>query len=455
MPAVQMSKNVVIVGGGIAGLAASIFLARGGRSVTIFDRRRALGGRAVTHLRTGFRFNLGPHALYRAGVGAQVYRDLGVPVVGGKVKSSGEVIYKGERYRLPAGPFSLLATGFLSARAKIEGSALLLRLWRIDPRRAGGDMTAREWLDANVSNERLREYVEALMRLATYSADTDRQSAAAALAQVRLAMRGVLYIDEGWQKLVDALHSHAVAAGVNFVTSMRIVRVEHDGAVQGVELGGLELEDRNDTQSLALPDLAGDGASGTRIPAGTVILAVDPGTASELTGGAVGVDGARAVIAACLDVGLSKLPASKPLFALGIDQPLYYSVHSAYAQLTPRNGALIHLARYRKEPATVTAELDPDGAVRRRATVSEDEQQLESLLDDLQPGWRDLLVHRRFLPSMTVTNALSEPGRPRPTVQTPIRGLYLAGDWVGSEGQLSDAALASARAAAKAILAEG
>jgi phytoene dehydrogenase-like protein len=454
MPAVQMSKNVVIVGGGIAGLAASIFLARGGCSVTIFDRRRALGGRAVTHLRTGFRFNLGPHALYRAGVGAQVYRELGVPVVGGRVKSAGQLLYKGERYRLPAGPFSLLATGFLSAKAKVEGAALLLRLWRIDPRRAG-EQTAREWLDANVTNERLREYIEALMRLSTYSADTDRQSAATALAQVRLAMRGVLYIDEGWQKLVDALHSHAVAAGVNFVTSMRIVRVDHDGAVQGVELGGLELEDRNDTQSLALPDLPGDGASGTRIPAGTVLLAVDPDIANELTGGAVGVTGARPVIAACLDVGLSKLPAKKPLFALGIDQPLYYSAHSAYAQLTPRNGALIHLAKYRKEPAAVTAELDPDGAVRRRATVSEDEQQLESLLDDLQPGWRDVVVHRRFLPSMTVTNALAEPGHTRPPVQTAVRGLYVAGDWVGSEGQLSDAALASARAAAKAILAEG
>jgi len=449
-----MNDNVVIVGGGIAGLAASIFLARAGRTVTIFDRRRALGGRAVTHLRTGFRFNLGPHALYRAGVGAQVYRELGVPVVGGKVKSAGQILYQGDRYRLPAGPFSLAATGFLSARGKMEGARLLLRIWRIDPGKVP-DVTARQWLDANISDHRLRAYIEALMRLATYSADADRQSAAAALTQLRLAMRGVLYIDEGWQKLVDALHSHAVAAGVNFVTSMRVVRVHHGDTVQGIELGGLELEDRNDTQSLALPDLPGDGTSGTRIPAGTVLLAVDPATAAELTGGAIAAGGARPVIAASLDVGLSRLPVKKPLFALGVDKPLYYSVHSAYAQLTPRNGALIHLAKYRHEPATVTAELDPDGAVRRRATVSDDEQELESLLDDLQPGWRDVVVHRRFLPSMTVTNALSQPGIARPPVTTPIHGLYLAGDWVGTEGQLSDAALASARAAAKAILAAG
>ena len=33
-----VAKNVVIVGGGIAGLAASIYLARGGRTVTLFEK---------------------------------------------------------------------------------------------------------------------------------------------------------------------------------------------------------------------------------------------------------------------------------------------------------------------------------------------------------------------------------------------------------------------------------
>jgi phytoene dehydrogenase-like protein len=61
-------------------------------------------------------------------------------------------------------------------------------------------------------------------------------------------------------------------------------------------------------------------------------------------------------------------------------------------------------------------------------------------------------VHRRFLPSMRVSNAIATPHAPRPPVTTPVKGLYVAGDWVGEEGLLSDASLASARAAAKAIL---
>ena len=48
----------------------------------------------------------------------------------------------------------------------------------------------------------------------------------------------------------------------------------------------------------------------------------------------------------CLDVALSSLPDKDALFALGVDRPLYFSVHSAYAKLVPEGGALIHIAKY-------------------------------------------------------------------------------------------------------------
>lgn len=444
-----MTKSVIVVGGGLAGLAASIFLARGGCSVTLFEKRRLLGGRAITHLRHGYRFNLGGHAFYKHGVGASVCRDLGVPIRGGLVKAKGVALLNGHEQKLPTGVGSLLTTSLLSLRGKSELAFALLRVRGKNGANVG-DITVREWLDRTFNDERARNVMEALLRLATYSDHAEEASASLSLAQMRAALRGTIYVDEGWQRIVDSLHSAAVSAGVHFVSSSRVVGVVQDGAVRAVELGGLEVDaDLHNTQSIALPELRPDDVEGPLIPAENVVLAVDPMTAYELAGN-VGVSWPKAspVTAACLDVALRTLPNPKQTFALGIDQPLYFSVHSQFAQLTPKGGALIHLAKYRKETRATNQEIE-GGAT----TINDDERTLEALLDRLQPGWRDVLVHRRFLPSMTVSNAIVTPSSPRPPVTTPVKGLYLAGDWVGSEGLLSDASLASARAAAKAILA--
>ncbi|HEX7706097.1 MAG TPA: FAD-dependent oxidoreductase [Thermoanaerobaculia bacterium] len=440
----SIGRNVVIVGGGLAGLSAAIYLARGGRSVTLFERRRSLGGRAVTQLRQGFRFNLGAHAFYRGGAGAAAFRELGVPIVGGLSPRRGTAILEGEEYKLPMGWLSLLTTSLLPLSAKREAAAILLRIRRNTVGETTG-LTLSGWLDANTSGERARLVLEALFRLSTYSDRPHEQSAALALAQMRIAMRGTLYLHEGWQRIVDSLHSAAVTVGVNFVTSSRVVSIEHDGAVRAVHLGGLELDaDQMDTQSLSLAE-ATERAEGARLPADTVLLAVDPATAAELAGD-VGDSWrtAQPVTAACLDVALRRLPAPSRSFALGVDHPVYLSVHSSVAQLAPKGGALIHMARYMDGArAAGSSSLSP----------AEVESELESLLDRMQPGWREVLVHRRFLPAMTVSNAIGSPSAPRPSHVTPVRGLFLAGDWVGGEGLLSDAAMSSARAAARSILA--
>lgn len=425
----SVAKRVVIVGGGLAGLAASIYLARGGRTVTLFEKRQYLGGRAITQLRQGFRFNLGAHAFSRGGAGAAVCRELGIPIPGAVPKPRAIALIDGEEHRLPTGVFSLLATSLLSLGAKFQLLRAFARIRRID-RHPPGNVTVREWVEANVDDARARQVLETFIRVATYSNEADTASAALALSQMKAVLRGVLYVHEGWQRIVDAMRNTAVTSGVNFVSSSRIVGVDiADGGVKAVRLGGLELDaDRMDTRSIAYPEMTPEAVDGAPLPAEDVILAVDPATASELAGGAWT---AKPVIASCLDVALRSLPEPDRTFALGIDEPLYFSVHSVWAQLAPKGGALIHTMKY-------------GGGT---------ESELEGLLDRMQPGWRDVLVHKRFMPAMTVSNAMVTPSSPRPPVQTSIRGLYLAGDWVGDEGLLSDASLASARAAAKAILA--
>jgi hypothetical protein len=116
-------------------------------------------------------------------------------------------------------------------------------------------------------------------------------------------------------------------------------------------------------------------------------------------------------------------------------------VHSAAARLAPAGQAVIQLAKY----------LPPS----QPADAAGDERELETLLDLVQPTWRGHLVQRRFLPRMAAAAASADAergglrGRPAVTASG-VRGVYLAGDWVGGEGWLADASLASARAAAHA-----
>ena len=53
-------SRVVVIGGGIAGLASAALLARDGHEVTLVEKRSALGGRVGSWEKDGFRFDMGP-----------------------------------------------------------------------------------------------------------------------------------------------------------------------------------------------------------------------------------------------------------------------------------------------------------------------------------------------------------------------------------------------------------
>lgn len=381
---------MVVIGAGLAGLTAAATAARAGGLVVVVEAG-ALGGRARTDKRSGYRFNQGPHALVRGGEAGRILRDLGVPHRGhGPPVRGTRVVRDGKLVRVPVGPMAGLVARVLTASAA---------------RWAG--RSAEEWVASLGGSRDLSNLARMLIRVTTYVTDLRGMPAGFAISRLK-GSRGVTYLDGGFGSLVEGLSAVASAAGAS-------IREHQPAAGITAVPGGWEVAlAGGDVRRAAAVIIAAGGPGVAR-----QLLPVDPGW-PELGG---------PVTAACLDLGL-RGPA--PSVAFGLDEPLYLARHSPPGDLAPRGGSVVHVMRYGARDATLDhAELR---AHARLAGIADDQ-----------------IVEERFLATHVVTHLLPSPERGlagRPEVEVAgAPGVYLAGDWVGPSGWLSDAAMASGRRA--------
>ncbi len=71
-------RNAVIIGAGIGGIATSIYLAKKGYSVKIYEKNSGPGGRCSQFIREGHRFDLGATMLLMPGIYSEVFESLGI-----------------------------------------------------------------------------------------------------------------------------------------------------------------------------------------------------------------------------------------------------------------------------------------------------------------------------------------------------------------------------------------
>jgi phytoene dehydrogenase-like protein len=387
------SRKAVVIGGGPAGLVAAARLAEGGAETTLLEAGSHFGGRAASERRGGFDLNQGPHALYVGGPAKRELDALGIELPMWNPTSIHSAFLRGGR-----------------ARRSLGGSTALLRWLAAVARTEPGELStlsAEEWLRQSIRSQSGRAAAAALVRVTTFVADHDSLSADVAATQLKIGLwPGVRYLRGGWQSLVDALTGAAEQRGADLRAraAVRAVRKESGGWTVALDEETLRAE--------VLVIAAGGPEAMTKLLAEQAPAA--PGPAAELS---------------VLDLGL-KRPPRRTRFALGVDAPTYLSRHSPPGH---PGGTLLTLASYAREPRPA----------------------LEAVADTVQPGWREQVTLERFLPRMVPVSAIATPaagglsGRPRGDRGD---GLYLAGDWVGSEGWLVDAAISSGAAAAAAAL---
>jgi phytoene dehydrogenase-like protein len=421
--------DVVVVGGGMAGLTAACYLARAQMEVTVIEKALYLGGRAATQEFDGFRFNRGGHALYTGGAASRVLMELGVSYDYGIPKQT-FVMQGGKLSPFPVDPLGLLRADLLNAGDKLALVGLLVALGAAKPQ-ALANTSVQGWLDQNVRRPQLRRLMMGLARTFVYSTALDLVSAELFVEKFQRALRHpVHYVDGGWRTLVDGLRAAAERAGARIVSNVQVESVEIDNG---------------HARSVRLRD-------GSVVRASAVVVATSPRDAAKLVHGGDHpamrqiVEGLIPARIACLDVALNRLPVPGRPIVQDLDGPRFMSAQSVYSRVAPEGAALIISFK----------QLDP----RHPGDPREDERDLEDLLDAAQPGWRDALIKRQYLPRIEAVGTLPTAreggfaGRPDPRV-TGLDNLYLAADWVGPEGFLVDASMASARRAAELVLEDG
>ena len=292
--------EIIVIGAGVAGLAAAARLSRGGASVTVLERSGVVGGALGSGNDQGF--DTGAHTLTMPAV----FRDLFVKT--GSRKASAKASFEdnvelrpvdpvrryvfadGTRLDLPNSSRARVLSTFDSAlgrgsglswfRAVEHGAAvweLLRPAWFEAPRASSADLPsllgarsakyvvtprsglrklAKSWFDDPRLGLLLDEYALG------YGADPRRAPGILAVAPYVEHAFGAWRIVGGLSSLTGALHRRALARGVTFRLDcpVRQVTTAADGSVDGVVL-----------------------ADGSRLSADTVVAAVDTAQLAELT----------------------------------------------------------------------------------------------------------------------------------------------------------------------------
>ncbi len=407
--------DVVVVGGGLAGLTAAAFASRSGAS-TLLIEPHGLGGRGKTDSREGYLLNRGAHALYRKGHGMGVLGRLGLAPRGHQPPTAKAMgLRDGHLLPLPLG-VSALTTRLLSVKGKARMARVMPLIGRLNPTEFA-DRTVDQWLAELDLPADADTLLRTVLRTGSYTEAFDQLSADVAIMQNQAASEGVLYLDGGWTQMVDALANVGRGQGVEFVKE----------TVEMVEAGSSGEEVTVRCRERTVRAAAVVLAPGSPAAAQALIPESPLGLPAQIVE-------ARA---SCLDLALRRVPDHR--FVLGVGRPLYCINHAPPASLAPEGGAVLHAMRY----LGADEYLDPETS---RA-------ELRSLVEAVGVGADDV-VYERYLHNMTAVSMITTPqagglaGRPPVAVPT-ARGVFLAGDWVGSEGWLVDASLASGERAAQ------
>jgi squalene-associated FAD-dependent desaturase len=436
------APEVIVVGGGLAGLSAAVELVDAGARVTLLEARTRLGGATWSAAREGLEVDNGQHVFLRC---CQAYRgflrrldvedrvvlqpSLELPVL----SPDGRCAWL-RRQPLPAPAHlapSLLRYVHLGLRDRLRVARAMRSLARLDPRDPAVDgRRLGEWLAEEFGHaEPLTAFFELLVRPTLNVAAHDAGLGLVAFVFQRGLLERPEAADIGWARVpLSQLHAEPAAALLLQAGARLHLRSRVD-AIESAPGAGLALR-----------------VGGSRLEADAVVLATTHEEAAELLPAAAGVD--------CS--GLRQLGRS-PIVNLHIvydrpvmTQPFLAGVRSPVEWVFDRSGSSgLEQGQYL---AVSLSAAD--------AWMGRSREELRAVflpaLEALLPSARGARVQQFFATCERAATFYQGPGTlaRRPGSRTALPGLFLAGAWTDTSWPATmEGAVQSGAAAARHALA--
>ncbi len=290
-----MTSHVVVIGGGLAGIAAAVDLRDAGLDVTLLESRQWLGGSASSFARGSIMIDNGQHVFLRCCTAYQgLLARLGVTgSVAIQDRFDVTVLFPGGQARLRRtglpGPLhmarALASYRLLSVSERLWVGRAALALRFLDPAEPGLDrQRLGSWLAARGQNERARRLLWDLFIVSALNIPGDEASVPLAATVIKTALLGANDAADIGAAVVPLGQLHGPAAATMLDRLGAQVRLGARAQnVEPVPGGGFRV-------GLA-PERAGrvaDGGPDTSpvIYADGVVIAVPPGQAARLAGSA-------------------------------------------------------------------------------------------------------------------------------------------------------------------------
>jgi squalene-associated FAD-dependent desaturase len=434
-------KRVVVVGGGLAGIAAALECASEGAAVTLLESRGRLGGAAYSFTRDGVVADNGQHVFLRC---CTAYREL-VDRIGAShlvtlqprlsipVLAPGGQVSWLRRSDLPAGLHlagALARYRYLGVRQRASLALAMNALRAVDPDDPAADARSfGDWLSAHRQSREAVEFMWELIVRPTLNL----RAADASLAQAAYVFQQGLLSDRA---AGDVGFAHVPLGEIHDVAAGRALA--RAGVAVRLRLGATALVPENDGFRVEAGGVA-------PIAADAVILAVPHTRVARLLPAGSGVDVARLA-----QLGTSPIVNLHVVYDRRVfDLPFAASVRTAVQWVFDRtNGSGRSHGQYLAiSLSAADDELD--------MTVDDLRRRFLAALAELLPGARDAHVESFFVTREHGATFRAAPGARalRPGPRTALAGLVLAGAWTDTGWPATmEGAVRSGQAAAREAL---